>query len=797
MTQPWNDATNSDCILVIGSNPAANHPVAFRYITEATIKGAKLIVFDPRVSQTAAKADLYAPLRSGTDIALIGGMIKYVTDDIETHPENYNLTYLTEYTNAASLVNPDFKGPADLDGLFSGYADGINETDVTKRKYDKSTWQFQLDEQGIIKTDKTLKDPHCVFQLLKNHFARYTPEKVSSITGTPKDIFLQICRTFAGTGQKGKAGLLIFSIASCQHSHGCQNVSSYSILQLLLGNIGISGGGINALRGIASVGGSVDMALHPGVFPGVPQPQDKDTSLYKYLKRVTPSTNDPKSLNWGGNLPKYFISLLKAWYGDAATKDNEFGYHYLPKYNTDEDYTMMGYAEAMEQGLIKGLLCWGQNWAVSGPNINAICKAMDKLDWVLATEIFHTETTDFWHRPGVNPADIKTEVFLLPALNALEKEGSLSASHRWLQWRWKVADGPINARSELWMVNRIVLKLKELYSRYGGPNAAAITKLAWDYGESPDPHQVAKEVNGYDLTTGKLVPNFTELKDDGTTSCGLWFYSGQYTEEGNMIARRDPTPNPLNEALHPNWGYCWPLGRNIIYNRASVDLKGEPWDKRHPTIWWKDGKWVGDVPDGPAPPIAEGGYKPFIMKPDGVAKIFGNGLADGPFPEHYEPWESPVGNQMSNQQNGPLIKVYRPEEKSDPERYPIVGTLYRLASGWNAGAMNRNVPWLIELQPEPFVEMSEELAAEKGIVNADRIIVENKRGQVNMVALVTKRFKPFKIAGKTVHQVGLIWHWGHMGLSTGDSANVLTSYVGDVNTMQPEQKAFLVNVRKA
>ncbi len=792
MTQPWNDAIHSDCILVIGSNPAANHPVAFRYITKAKMKGAKLIVLDPRVSQTAAKADIYAPFRSGTDIALMGGMIKYVIDDIEAHPENYNLTYLVEYTNAASLVHPDFQGPADLDGLFSGYEAGEREG-----KYDKSTWQFQLDEQGIIKTDKTLKDPNCVFRLLKKHFGRYTPEKVSSITGTSKDIFLQVCRAFAATGQKDKAGLLMFSIASCQHSHGCQNVSSYSILQLLLGNIGLSGGGINALRGIASVGGSVDMALHPCVFPGVPQPQDTDINLREYLARVTPIAKDPNSLNWLGNLPKYFISLLKAWYGDAARKDNDFAYHYLPKYNPDEDYTMMGCAEAMAQGIIKGLLCWGQNWAVSGPNTNAICNAMDQLEWVVASEIFHTETTDFWRRPGANTADIKTEVFLLPALNALEKEGSLSASHRWLQWRWKVADGPSEARSELWMVNKLVLKLKELYVREGGPNAEAITKLAWDYGETPEPHQVAKEVNGYDLTSGKLVADFTKLKDDGTTSCGLWFYSGQYTEEGNMIARRDPTPNPLNEAIHPNWGYCWPLGRNIIYNRASVDLKGEPWDKRHPTIWWKDGKWIGDVPDGPGPPMSEGGYKPFIMKPDGVAKVFGNGLADGPFPEHYEPWESPVENQISNQQNGPLIKVYRSGEKSDHESYPIVGTMFRLASGWNAGAMSRNLPWLIELQPEPIVEMSEELAAEKSIANGDRVIVENKRGQVNMVALVTTRFKPFKIAGKTVHQIGLTWHWGHMGLSTGDSANVLTSYVGDANTMQPEQKAFLVSVRKA
>jgi formate dehydrogenase major subunit len=797
MTQPWNDATHSDCILVIGSNPAANHPLAFRYFTEAKLKGAKLIVLDPRVSQTAAKADLYAHFRSGTDIALIGGMIRYVIEDIESHTEKYNLAYITEYTNAPYLVNPDFKGPGELDGLFSGYAGGINETDVSKKKYDKSTWTFQLDDQGNIKIDKTLKDPKCVFQLLKKHFARYTPEKVSSITGTPKDTFLEICRTFAATGQKYKAGLLTFSIASCQHTHGCQNVTAYSILQLLLGNIGVSGGGINALRGIASVGGSVDMALHPYVFPGTPQPQDTDTRLDEYLERVTPTTNDPKSLNWVSNLPKYFVSLLKAWYRDAANKDNMFGYHYLPKYNKNKDYTMMAYAEAMEHGIVKGLLCWGQNWAVSGPNANAIRMAMDKLDWMVATEIFPTETTDFWHRPGVNPAEINTEVFLLPALSSLEKEGSLSSSHRWIQWRWKVADGPGVAKSELWMVNKLALKLKELYAQGGGPNAEAIIKLAWEYGDIPDPHQVAKEVNGYDLTTGKLVDNFTQLKDDGTTSCGLWLYSGQYTEEGNMMARRDPTPNTLNEALHHNWGYCWPVGRNIIYNRASVDLNGEPWNKEHPSIWWKDGKWIGDVPDGPAPPMSEGGYKPFIMKADGIAKIFCNGLDDGPFPEHYEPWESPVRNQMSKQQNSPCIRVYRQEEKSDPARFPIVGTQYRLGSMWNSGAMSRNLPWLAELQPEPFVEISEELATEKGITNGDRVVVENKRGQVNMIALVTKCFKPFNVADKIVHQVGLIWHWGNIGLSTGDSANVLTSYVGDANTMQPEQKVFLVNIRKA
>ncbi len=788
MTQPWTDAANSDCVLIIGANPASNHPVAFRYINEAKEKGAKVLVFDPRVNKTATIADTFAPFRSGTDIALIGGMIKYVLDDMEENPENYNFTYLAEYTNAAFLVDEDFKGPGELEGLFSGY---------TPEGYDKSTWQFQIDEQGELKMDKTLKDPNCVFQLLKKHYVRYTPELVSSITGTPKDLFLKICRTYAATGRKDKAGLLVFSMGSTQHTHGVQNITFYTILQLLLGNVGISGGGLNALRGIGTVGGAVDMALHAGALPGNSLPIDTDITLEKYLERVTPTTRVPKSLNWLSNSPKYFVSLLKAWYGDAANKDNMFGYHFLPKDDPDSDFTMISMIEAMKAGDITGLLCWPLNWAVSGPNANAIYEALDNLEWMVVDEIFHTETSEFWQRPGVDPADIQTEVFLLPGVNALEKEGSVSSSHRWLQWRWKVADGPENARADLWIMNKLVLKLRELYEQEGGPNSDAITKLAWDYGDDPDPHQVAKEVNGYDLTTGKLVDNFTQLKDDGTTSCGLWFYSGQYTEQGNMMARRDPAPNGVNDALHHNWGFCWPLGRNIIYNRASVDVDGVPWDQSRPVILWQDGKWIGDVPDGPAPPVAEGGYNPFIMKPDGVAKVFSDGLADGPFPEHYEPWESPVDNLLSKQKCTPFLKEYRPEERCDSKEYPIVCTTYRISSAWDSGTMTRNSSWLVELQSEAFVEMSEELADEIGIKSGDPVIVENKRGRINMVAMVTKRFKPFDVGGKTVHQVGVPWHWGHVGLSTGGTANKLCSFASDINILQPEQKAFLVKISKA
>jgi len=802
MTNHWNDIANSDCILAIGSNAAENHPASFGYIMKAQDKGAKLISVDPRFTRTSSKADIYAPLRSGTDIAFIGGMIKYVLDDIERNPDNYNMTYITEYTNASYLIDPGFKGPAELEGLFSGYAGSLNETDGGKRKYDKSSWQYQVDAQGIPKKDKTLKDPNCAFQHLKKHFARYTPEKVNSICGAPTDTFLEVCKTYAATGKTGKAGTIMYAMGTTQHTYGAQNIRSYCILQLLLGNIGVCGGGINALRGESNVQGSTDHCLLFHILPGyLKVPINTDTSLDTYLERTTPQSNDPNSANWWQHTPKYVVSLFKAWYGDAANKDNQFSFHYLPKIEAGKNYSHISLFEAMNSGVIKGLMCWGQNPAVGGPNANLERKALDKLDWMVVTDLWHTETADFWKRPGADTANIKTEVFLLPALSSYEKEGSVTNSGRWSQWRYKAADGPGDAKEDLWMLTAIALKLKELYAKEDGPNAEAITKLTWDYGaHHPDVHKVAKEINGYDLTTGKLLPSFGKLKDDGTTTSGNWLYCASYTEDGNMAARRDPTPGPFNVGLYPKWAWCWPVNRRIIYNRASVDLNGVPWDKEHPVIWWQDGKWVGDVPDGGWPPMAVDPEKtkhPFIMKPEGHARLFGSGMAEGPLPEHYEPWEAPIQNPMSKQQNNPAFKVWHPEEQGTANRFPIVCSTYRVSEHWQGGQMTRNCPWLVEMMPEPFVEMSEELAAEKSIVNGEKVIVESARGQVTMVAMVTKRFKPFHLNGRTVHQVGMPWHWGYTGLSTGDSANVLTPHVGDANTMIPEYKAFLVNVRKA
>jgi len=803
MTNHWIDIGNSDCILAIGSNCAENHPASFGWIQEAKDKGAKLISVDPRFTRTSSKADIYARLRSGTDIAFIGGMIKWVIEDMERNPAAYNMTYVREYTNASFLINPDFKGADELDGVFSGY-------NANARSYDKSTWQYQPGSGGTLKRDKTLQDPNCVFQILKRQFARYDVDTVCSITGTEKETYLEACRTYAATGRPGKAGTIMYAMGTTQHTYGTQNIRAYSILQLLLGNMGISGGGVNALRGEANVQGSTDHCLLAHILPGyLGQPKNSDSTLSAYLDRVTPKSDDPLSLNWWKNYPKYIVSLLKAWYGDAATSANDFGFNWLPKTTKPvSEHYWIALFEAMYAGTIKGLMVWGQNPAVCGPNANMERAAMDKLDWMVVADLWETETAALWKRPGINSANNQTEFFLLPAACSYEKEGSITNSGRWMQWRYKAIDPPGDAKHDLWIMNRIVMRLKELYAAEGGPNSEGITNLAWDYGDDPDAREVAKEINGYDLTTGKLMTTFGKLKADGTTSSGNWLYCNSVVEPelepdapipGNRASRRDPTPGPFDIGLKPKWGWCWPVNRRIIYNRASVDLDGVPWDKEHPVIWWQGDKWVGDVPDGGAPPMNQGGYYPFIMKPEGHARVFGMGRVDGPLPEHYEPWESPVQNIMSGQQNNPAFKIWASELdfKGTPSRYPYVATTYRVSEHWQAGQLTRNVPWLVELQPEMFVELSEELAAEKGISNGGKLIVESARGEVHAIAMVTNRFKPFRINGQTVHQIGMPWHWGYMGLSTGDSANVLTPHVGDANTMIPEFKAFLCNVRRS
>jgi formate dehydrogenase-N alpha subunit len=779
MTNHWIDLQNSDCIMSIGCNVAETFPVSFRWIDQAREQGAKLISVDPRFTRTSAAADIYVPLRTGADVGLIGGMINYVLENKLYHEE-----YVREYTDASFLITPEFGFD---DGLFAGW-------DAEKGIYDKSNWRYQTDEGGIPKRDETLEDDSCVFQLLKKHFSRYDADTVSAITGTPKDIFLEACEAFTATGARDKSGAIICSSGAAQHADGTQNVRSYYILQLLLGNIGVAGGGINGIAGASNGLGCTLQGRLFHVLPGnVPMPVAADENLEGYLERVTPPPAIMENVisPWRSR-PTHVVSLLKAWYGDAATEANGFGWEYLPRLGGN--YSFIPLFEAMRAGTIKGLLAWGMNPAVSGPSSGAVRAALQGLEWLVVVDLCETETAAIWKSPGVDSAENQTEVFLLPAAASLEKEGSLMNSARWMQWRYQAVDPPGEAKSDLWIINRLVLKLKELYAEEGGPHAEAITDLAWNYGDPPDVHMVAKEMNGCELATGALLAGAGALKDDGTTSCGNWLWCGSYTEQGNMMARRDPV-DPSGIGLFSSWAWCFPVNRRIMYNRASVDLEGNCWNPDKPVIGWNPASesWVGDVPDGGPPP---GAAYPFVMKTHGRACLFGMGRVDGPFPEHYEPWESPVGNPMSSTQSDPLLKTWE-EEKGTPEQYPVLATTYRLVEHMHTGTMTRNVPWLVESQPQMFVELSEELAREKGIANGDRVVIESARGAVEAVAVVTKRLRPFAVNGQVVHQIGLPWHWGYMGLSTGDSANLLTARVADTNTMIPAYREFLVDIGKA
>jgi formate dehydrogenase major subunit len=816
MTNHWIDIKNSDCILIMGSNAAENHPISMRYVTEAQGKGAKLISVDPRFTRTSSKADIYAPIRSGTDIAFLGGMIKYLLDKNLYHKE-----YVQYYTNAPFLVSDsfDFK-----DGLFSGY-------DEKTRKYDKSKWAFQMDENGVPRMDRTLKDARTVFQLLKKHYARYTPKLVSEITGTPQKELMEIYKTYTATGKQGKAGTIMYAMGWTQHTVGVQNIRTMAMIQLLLGNMGVAGGGVNALRGESNVQGSTDHCLLWHIWPGyLKTARASNVSLEAYNRKWTPKSSDKLSANWWQNYPKYSISMLKSFFGENAEAGNDFGYDWLPKVDDGKDYSWLSLFDEMYKGTFKGFFAWGQNPACSGANANKNRKAFANLDWMVNVNIFDNETGSFWKGPGMNPADIKTEVFFLPAAVSVEKEGSITNSGRWSQWRYQGPKPLGNSLPDGQMIMELGNKIKAEYKN-GGTFPEPIINLKWDYltdGEY-DPHKVAKEINGYfvkDVTLngktykkGTLVPSFAFLQTDGSTSSGNWLYCNSYTEKGNMAARRSTKDAANYIGLYPEFAWCWPVNRRIIYNRASVDLKGKPWDLKDWVIKFtgdsKDGKyvsksWQGDVPDGgwypmqnPDGSMREDSKYPFIMRKHGHGQIFGPGRADGPFPEHYEPLECPIEKNLMNAQRiNPTTPIY--ETKADvwascDPRYPYVATTYRVVEHWQTGVMTRWQPWLLEMQPQVFVEMSEELATLKGIKNGERVTVSSPRGSLKCTAIVTKRMTPFNIAGAVVHQVGLPWHFGWRKPINGkeDSANLLTPATGDPNTRIPETKAFMVNVMKA
>jgi len=801
MTNHWIDLKNSDCILIMGSNAASNHPISMKWVQKAKDKGGKLVSVDPRFTQTSARADIYAALRSGSDIMFLGGMIKYIMDN-----DKYFKDYVANYTNATFIVGDKFNFD---DGLFAGY-------DPKTRKYDKAFWAFKRDDKGMPERDMTLENPRCVYQLLKQHYSRYTVEKVVELTGTPKEDLLKVYETYAATGAKDKAGTIMYAMGWTQHTVGVQNIRTMAIIQLLLGNMGIAGGGVNALRGESNVQGSTDQAMLFHILPGyLRTPTANLANLEAYLKAITPKTADPMSANWWQNGPKYAVSLLKTFWGEKATKENDFGYGWLPKLDVGQNCSWLNLFDAMYDGKIKGFFAWGQNPACSGANAHKVRQALGKLDWLVNVNIFDNETGSFWKGPGMDPKKIKTEVFMLPAAASVEKEGSISNSGRWAQWRYKAVDPPGQAKPDGDILFELMKNIRELYKK-SGKFPEPILNLKWDYVDDKghfDTHKAAKDINGYflkdvkvgdkEFKKGDLVPAFGFLQADGSTSSGNWLYCQSYNKDGNNMARRKKD-DPTGLGLFPQWSWAWPVNRRIIYNRASVDLDGNPWNPQRPVVKWTEGKWVGDVPDGPWPPMsdAKAGKLPFIMKPDGVASVFGPGLADGPFPEHYEPLECPVPkNLMSGQFINPTIKIFAGEMDKhltcDP-RFPFVGTTYRTTEHWQTGIMTRWQPWLVEAQPQLFVEMSPELAEMRGIKNGERVKVSSIRGEVECVAIVTTRFRPFKLGELTVHQVGMPYSFGWMvPKDGGESVNLLTPNVGDPNTMIPESKAFMVNVTKA
>ncbi len=887
------DMKNADSVMIMGSNMAECHPVAFRLVMQAKTRPenpAQLIHVDPRFTRTSAMADQYVPLRAGSDIVFLGALIHQVLKHHEpifkkeaaqrTPREQFFHDYLVHYTNAATLITKDFKDTEEdgFAGLFSGF-------DPNKRKYDKKNWRYDTEAPAkkeasekpangqkesfsdIVKNlvgprpkeDTTLQDPQCVFQILRRHYARYTPQLVEEVCGTPPETFLRVAETLLANAGPDRTGAIVYAVGWTQHTVGVQRIRAAAVLQSLLGNIGRAGGGILALRGHATIQGSTDIATlyhsHPG-YLNTPSALLHHETLRDYIRTETSATS------YWSNFPKFIVSQLKAWYGNAATAENDFAYDFLPKIIGDHSHMPM--FVAMTDGKVKGFFALGQNPAVGGQNASFQRQALAKLDWMVVRDLYETETASFWKdSPEVKngqlkPEEIKTEVFFLPAAAVAEMDGSFTNTQRLLQWHEKALDPPEDARSDIWFTFHLGQRLKKLYADSKESRDRPIQALVWDYldpdsnkewgvKDEPSATLILKEINGFEwpakkdapVKTGKPLKTFADLKDDGSTACGAWIYTGAYAptekEPGghNFAANRQS-----DDWVALGWGFSWPANRRVMYNRASADLKGDPWPKearlarafaqanagdlpqssaKRGYVYWDSNqkKWVGlDVPDfvPTKPPDAtfkpggvgleyHDGASPFIMKPDGKAWLFvPKGLEDGPLPTHYEPYESPVRNVVYKQQSNPATLVwnipgnpYAPPTSPD---YPHVLSTYRLTEHHLSGTMSRWLPWLAELQPELFCEISPEHAEELGVKSTDWVKISTPRGSIRAKALVTRRIRPYQLKDRAVHHVGLPWHWGYKGLTQGDVVNNLSALVGDPNVTIHEAKVFVCNVSK-
>jgi formate dehydrogenase major subunit len=802
MTNTWQDIKNANVVVVMGGNAAEAHPCGFKWVIEAKIEnGAKLVVIDPRFTRTASVADVYAPIRPGTDIAFLSGLIRYLLEKDQIQHE-----YVRAYTNASLIVKDGFGFE---DGLFTGY----NEE---KRVYDKSSWDYDKDDQGFAKIDDTWQNPHCVINLLRKHVDRYTPEMVSRICGTPQEKFLQICELFASCSAPDKALTSLFALGWTQHSVGAQNIRTMAMVQLLLGNIGVAGGGMNALRGHSNIQGLTDVGLLSNAMPGyMTLPRDGDVTFNDYMKTRLFRPLRPGQVSYWQNYRKFFVSFQKAIYGKAAAAENNWAYDWLPKLDIPL-YDIIAAFEMMDKGEMNGYICQGFNPLQAFPDKGKIRRSLGKLKYLVVMDPLDTETSRFWENFGPqnpsDPASIQTEVFQLPTTCFAEENGALVNSARWLQWHWKAAPPPGQAQSDIFIMAGLFHRLREMYRKDGGAFPDPLLNLTWDYIDpvDPDPEEMAKEMNGRALVdlkdasgqtlvkAGQQLSGFAQLRDDGSTMSGCWIFSGSYTEAGNQMARRDAS-DPREAGIAPNWAWAWPANRRILYNRASADPAGKPWNPAKSVIEWNGSKWVGlDVPDYTAAAPSEN-VGPFIMNNEGMGRLFAlDQMVEGPFPEHYEPFESPSENVLHPKvRNNPAARVYADDRANfgAATDFPYVGTTYRLTEHfhfWTKHALINAI-----LQPEEFVEIGEALAKEKGIEQAGWVRVSCKRGAIVCKAYVTKRIKPMTVDGKPTHVVGVPLHWGFTGLAhKGYGANTLTPSVGDANTQTPEFKAFLVNVEK-
>lgn len=804
MTNSWTDIKNADVIIIMGGNAAEAHPCGFKWVTEAKHhNGAKLIVVDPRFTRSAAVADFYCPIRSGTDIAYLGGVIKYLLSNDKIHHE-----YVRNYTNAAYLVKEGYAFDPE-EGLFVGYK-------PEKRSYDRSAWEYEIGPDGFAVKDETLQNPRSVFQLLKAHFSRYTPEMVERVCGSPKDKFLKVCEYIASTANGERSMTSMYALGWTQHSHGSQNIRSMAMIQLLCGNIGVPGGGVNALRGHSNVQGYTDLGVLAHLIPGyLGMPRDDEPTLDAYLMKRDFRPLQPNQVSYWQNYKKFYVSFMKAMYGKSATAENGFGYGWFPK--IDKVYDTMAQFDLMHQGKVNGYVCQGFNPLLSVPNKAKMKAALAKLKFLVSIDPLETETARFWENHGefndVDPTKIQTEVFMLPATCFAEDEGSVTNSCRTLLWHSRGATPPGEAKTDIEILADLFMRLRGLYEKEGGTAKEPILSTDWSYQDpkNPTPDELLRELNGKALTdvvdpqdptkvlakAGQQLATFAHLRDDGSTMAACWIYTGTYTEKGNLAARRDNS-DPGEKNQFQNWGFAWPANRRILYNRASADPQGKPWSERKRFLEWNGSKWIGpDVPDYGPTLAPEKGAGPFIMNPEGISRLFARKLmAEGPFPEHYEPFESPVVNAFHPKtQSNPAAYVYKGDLDvfGQAKEFPYVGTTYRLVEHFHFWTKHNILN--STLQPEQFVELSEELAKEKGISHGSWVRVSSNRGSIKAKAVVTKRIKPLRCDGKVVHTVGIPIHWGFVGAARkGFATNTLTPFVGDANSQAPEFKAFLVDI---